>query len=158
MDIGQALFGAAFLPGKVGRQVEFTGAPRDDGAATDAHQPFIVADILPRLALRRHQGTADTVEFTEDGVQGFRFHVRIAAVTEQALALALEFLQQVGLQVGATRHFEHIENSCQGNMVLHCMLLLDEELEFVVQVFQPQQGTYAFVERVFVDNQNNSLK
>lgn len=126
--------------------------------AANTHQPFIVADILPRLALRRHQGAADTVEFTEDGVQGFRLHIRIAAVAQQALALAFEFLQQVGLQVGAAGHFEHVENSCQGNMVLHCMLLLDEELEFVVQVFQTQQGTYAFVERVFVDNQNNSLK
>jgi hypothetical protein len=32
---------------------------------------------------------------------------------------------------------------------------VNKELEFLVQVFQPQQRAYALVERVFVDDQND---
>ena len=81
--------------------------------------------------------------------------VLVGAVTQQALLLALEFLQQVGFEVGAARDFEHVEDGGQRHMVLHRMFLLDKELEFLVQVFQPQQRAYALVERVFVDDQND---
>jgi hypothetical protein len=35
------------------------------------------------------------------------------------------------------------------------VFLMHKELEFVIQVFQPQQRTNALVERVFVDDQND---
>jgi hypothetical protein len=40
-------------------------------------------------------------------------------------------------------------------VVLQRMLLGDKKLEFLVQVFQPQQGANPLVERVFVDDQND---
>jgi hypothetical protein len=39
--------------------------------------------------------------------------------------------------------------------MLHRMFLSYEELELLVQVFQPQQGTNALVERIFVDDQSD---
>ena len=69
--------------------------------------------------------------------------------------MPLEFLQQVGLEVGAAGHFEHVENGRQRDVVLHRVFLMHKELEFVVQVFQPQQRANALVERVFVDDQND---
>jgi hypothetical protein len=71
------------------------------------------------------------------------------------LLLALELLQQVGFQIGAAGDFQHVEDRRERDMVLHRVFLMHEELEFFVQVFQPQQRANPLVERVFVDDQND---
>lgn len=131
-DIVETLLGRLLLPGVVGRQVEFAGAARDDGAASNAHQPFIVAHVLPGLALRGDQGAGNAVEFGEDGVQHFGLDIRVGAVAKQALALALEFLQEVGFEVGTPGHFKHVEDGGQCDVMLHRVFLMHEELEFLV--------------------------
>jgi hypothetical protein len=71
------------------------------------------------------------------------------------LLLAFEFLQQVGLEVGAAGHFQHVEDRRERDVVLQRMLLVHKELEFLVQVLQPQQRANPLVERVFVDDQSD---
>jgi hypothetical protein len=109
----------------------------------------------PVLPWALDEGVADGVEFGQHGVQHLGGDVGIAAVAQQALLLAFELLQQVGLEVGAAGHFQHVEDRREGDVVLQRMFLMHKELEFLVQVLQPQQRANPLVERVFVDDQND---
>ena len=75
----------------------------------------------------------------------------------QYLFLPFEFLQQIRLEIGTADDFEHFENRRQRDMMLQCMRLMQKKLVSFIQVFQPQHGTDAFVERVFVNNQCKPL-
>ena len=68
--------------------------------------------------------------------------------------MPLQFLQQVRLQIGTAGNFQHFEDRRQRDVVLLGMLLVQEKGEFLVEVFQTQQGANTLVERVFVNDQN----
>ena len=146
------------------------------GAAEDlarAGSPVVELDLPPAFAAAAEgHRWISSYEFTKNFTYEITHHfdrisqtLRAGRITdglgctpqtyEQALALAFQLLQQVRLQIGAAGHFEHVEDGGEGDVVLHRVFLMHKKLEFLVQVFQPQQRAYALVERIFVDDQND---
>jgi hypothetical protein len=152
-DVLEAALVGMLLPGVIGRQVEFAGAARDDGAAADAHEPFIVADVLAGLALGG-RGRCWPVDFGQDGVEHLGLDIGIGLVGQQDLLLPFQLLQQVGLEVRASGDLQHFKNGGKGDVMLMRAFLVQEEDEFLVEVFQSQQRANTLIERVFVDDQS----
>ena len=76
--------------------------------------------------------------------------VGVVAERQQHLLLALELLQQVGLQVGAARHLHDLEQREQRHVVVVRLGARDEVARALEQVLQAQQRPDALVERVLV--------
>jgi hypothetical protein len=70
----------------------------------------------------------------------------------QHLPLPLQFLQQVGFQVGTAGDFEDFEQGEQGCVVVQSMGLDGEEVHPGEQILQAQQSAYPFIERIVVAN------
>ena len=84
--------------------------------------------------------------------------VRVVAERQQHLLLALEFLQQVGLEVGAPGDLQDLEQREQRHVVVERVGARDEMARALEQVLQPQQRPDALVQRVLVrDNGQKSL-
>ena len=66
--------------------------------------------------------------------------------------MALEFLQQVGFEVGAPGYLEDLEQREQRNVVIELIGAGDEMARSLKQILQPQQGPDALVERVLIRN------
>ncbi|MNS92764.1 hypothetical protein D3C72_1269090 [compost metagenome] len=141
------------LPGIVGRQVELAGAAGDDRAAADAGQPLVVGQQLAGLAHGLVEHGDALLDLADDGVQCLLVDLRAGAQRRQCLALAFQFLDQVGLEVGAAGDVNDLEQRGQRDMVLLGMILAEEVFQPIEQVLQAQECPDAFVERVFVQNQ-----
>ena len=134
----------------VGGQVEFADAAGDRGATLDAHQPVVLAQVVANLALhveQRRRGLLDLVERAGEGRLG---DVGVVAEGQQDLALPLEFLHEVELQVGAAGDIEYLEQRHQRDMMLQRAIGADEVPRLVEQVLQAQQCANALVQRIFV--------
>ncbi len=68
----------------------------------------------------------------------------------QALALPLQLLHQLGLEVRAAGDIEDLEQGAERSMVLERIVVGEEELRALVQRLHPQQGADALVQREFV--------
>ena len=74
----------------------------------------------------------------------------VGAQGAQALALALQLLHHLGLEVGAAGDVEDLEQRQQRRVVLERVFLAEKELHPLVQGLHPQQGADALVQRKFV--------
>ncbi len=91
--------------------------------------------MLAGPALCGDQRGAGLVNFGQDLVEHLGKHIGIAAKTQQRLLLAFEFLQQVGLEIGAAGNFQHLEDGGEGDVVMQRMALTYKKSKLVVQVF-----------------------
>jgi len=72
--------------------------------------------------------------------------------------LPLEFLQQVGFEIGAPGNLEDLEQRQQRNVVVERVGARDEMARTLEQILQAQQRPDAFIERILVrDNGQESL-
>ena len=101
--------GRAVQPPVVGRQIEFADAAGNRRAALDAHQPVVLAQVLADLAGHAEQRGRRGLDLVQRAGQGFFGNFGIVAVGQQGLALTLQFLDEVHLEVGATHGFEDLE-------------------------------------------------
>ena len=97
------------------------------------------------------------VDARQHGFQCGLVHLRIAAVALHLVAVALQFLQHVALQVGARSHIHDLEQRHQREVVVHRCVAWQQLAQAVEQVLQPQHGADAFIERVFVEHQGRGL-
>ena len=72
----------------IGRQIEFTGATGNDGAAAYAHQPFILADVLTGFALQANQRTAGALDVGKHLIKPGGFDIGIGFEAQQSLLLS----------------------------------------------------------------------
>src|SRR5436190_1348796 len=82
------------------------GAARNPGALLDGHQPVVLAQVLadaPGHGKQRRRSLLDVAQYAGEGLFG---NIGVVAERQQHLLLALEFLQQVGLEVGAARDLQ----------------------------------------------------
>jgi hypothetical protein len=107
------------LPGVVSRQVELAGAAGDADAAADAHQPVVAGQRLARLALQLVEAVVAAVDAADHCVERGLGDVRVAAVAHQLAAVALEFLQQVRLEVGTRGDVHDLEERGEREVVVH---------------------------------------
>ena len=149
-EILLTLGGCQGQPVVVGRNVELAHAPRDAGTLLDAHQPFIVAQRLADLAGVLAQQARGLFDFLNDFVEDVFSNRGVAAQAFHDDLLAIEFLQQVGLQLGAVDDVEDLENTDQRRVVVELVVATQVMLRFDEQVFQTQQCAYAFVEWIVV--------
>jgi hypothetical protein len=84
--------------------------------------------------------------------------VRVAAVAQQHAAVALQFLEDVRLQVGARGHVHDLEDGDQREMVVHGLVAWHQQRQPLEQVLKPQHGANALVERVFVQDQGGASR
>jgi hypothetical protein len=108
----------------IGRQVEFADPAGNGGATLDAHQPVVLAQVLADLAMRGKQGGRRLFDFVEGAGQRLFGDFGVVAEGEQRLALALEFLDQVHLEVGTAGDFENLEQRHQGGVMFERTVLL----------------------------------
>ena len=78
---------------------------------------------------------------------------RVATQRRQCVPLALELLQQVGLEIGASCDVEDLEHGHQRHVMRRGVRLRQEDLEAVEEILEPQQRPDALVEWVLVLNQ-----
>src|SRR5690606_22753957 len=91
-DVALPGLGMSMLPRVVRRQVELAGTAGDDGTAADAHQPFVLAQVLAALAGDRAEFARRLVDLPEDALERLGGNLRVVAKGHQRLPLALEFL------------------------------------------------------------------
>jgi hypothetical protein len=103
--------------------------------------------ILPVIGEQRRGGLLDVAQHVRERIRG---DVGVVAKRQQHLLLALELLQQVGLQVGAPRHFEDLEDGQQRDVVIERVGAGNEMARALEQVLQAQQRPDAFIERILV--------
>jgi len=137
-------------PGMVRGQIELARAAGDAGAAADAGQPLVLAQVVTRFPRRGVQALLRLLDLGEDAGQGFLRDLRVVAQPQQHLPLPLEFLQQVALQVSPRGDLEDLEQGRQRRVVAVRVRLLDEEAELVEQVLEAQQRAHALGEGVLV--------
>jgi len=142
--------GRLMPPVVVRGEIELADAAGDAGTTLDAHQPVIVAQVLADLARHPEQRRRGVLDLVERARERILRNVRIVAKSQQALALPLEFLYQVHLQVGAAGHVEDLEQGQEDDMVLLRAVPLHEAAQFVEQILQSQQCAYALIEGIFV--------
>jgi hypothetical protein len=104
----------------------------------------------PGLARRLLQSLGSAVDVGQHLVQGLLRDGRIGAQRAQAVALPLQLLDHLGLQVGAAGHVEDLEQRQQRGMVLEAFIPLGEEAHALVQALHPQQRADPLVEREVV--------
>src|SRR5205085_440647 len=83
--------------------------------------------------------------------------VRIVAKGAQHLLLALELLQEVGLQVGAAGNFHYLEQRQQRDVMILRARLADEMARAPEQVLESQESPDTFVERVLVGDHDRAV-
>ncbi|MBV6406456.1 MAG: hypothetical protein EFKGCFLK_00001 [Rhodocyclaceae bacterium] len=140
----------AMQPVVIGRQVEFADAAGYRGTALDAHQPVVLPQVMADLALHVEQRGGGLLDFIERAGKRRLGNVGVVAEGKQDLPLALEFLHEVELEVGAAGDIEDLEQRDQGDVVFLRPLRSDEVPGFVEQVLQAQQSANALVKRIFV--------
>ena len=114
-------------------------------------QSFSVSD-WPALPGRLFSAVKQRVELADHLVEHGFGDRRVAAVAVERLLLLVQVLHHVGLQVGARGDVHHFEDRGQGVVVVERVVARDQFAEAAEQVFQPQVGADAFVERVFVED------
>ena len=72
------------------------------------------------------------------------------------MLLALELLQQVGLEIGASGDLQDLEQRQQRYMVIERVGARDEMARALEQILQAQQGPDALVERILVRNDSQT--
>jgi hypothetical protein len=66
--------------------------------------------------------------------------------------LTLEFLQQIGFEVGAPSDFEYLEQAQQRDVMFLRISFVGEIAHPVIQIVETQQSANALAQWVFVDD------
>ena len=131
-------------------QVELADAAGNVGALPDAHQPLVLAQLLPDLARGLEQSRGGLVDLPQHVVERFLRHLGIVAQRLERVLLALQLLQQVGFEVGAPRHLEDLEDRKQRDVVLVRVVLVQEIVDALEQILEPQQRAHALAQWILV--------
>jgi hypothetical protein len=75
------------------------------------------------------------------------------AIALQLRAMAVQFLEQIALQIGPRGHIHDLEDRGQRKVVIHRCVALHELAQPVEQMLQPKHRADAFVERILVEDQ-----
>ena len=102
----------------VGRQVELADAAGDRRALLDRHQPLVVAQVRAGATLLRVNLRGDGIDLGEQRLERRAIDSRTRAERRQHLLLALELLQQVGLEVGARGDVGDLEQRHQRGVMV----------------------------------------
>jgi len=150
---GLALRGRQVLPCVVGGQVELAGAARDVDAAADGHEPVIGRQGLARFACHLVQAVVGHVDAGDDLVQHSLMDGRVAAVAFELMFVAVQLFEQVAFQIGPRGHIHDLEQGGQGVVMINGSFAPHQRAHALEQVFKAQHGAHAFVEGVFVEDQ-----
>src|SRR4029077_19950093 len=96
-------------PVMIRRQVELADAAGNARALFDRHQPLVVAKMLADLAGLGKQAAAGGVDLGQYGVECRRLDRRIVLERREQLALPLELLQDIGLEIGPRSNIDDFE-------------------------------------------------
>jgi hypothetical protein len=108
---------------------------------------------LRMLALQLVQALEGVVDAADDPVERGLRNAGVATEAVQLRAVALEFLQQVALDVGTRGHVHDLEKGGEREMMVHRRVARHQLAEAVEQVLEPQHRADAFVEGVLVQDQ-----
>ena len=92
------------FPGKVSREIEFTGSARNSRAAANAHQPVNIRQALAGPARNCVQTIKADLQALNHLFQRVGGNGRVATIGHHALLLPLQILHHIGFQVGARAH------------------------------------------------------
>src|ERR1700737_5039626 len=132
------------------RKIEFRHASRQGGALLDRHEPLVVAKVHADFAALRQQPRTYLVDVIEQRVERFVLDGGVILERREQLALTLELLQDVGLEIGSRRHVGDLEQREQRGVVIRGCRRRVEEQSVTIQILEPHHGSYALVQRVFV--------
>ena len=105
---------------------QLTGAAGHGGALLDAHQPFVLAQALADLACCGVQVRGCPVNIRKHCFQHVFAIAGLLCRLESVAFLALQFLQQLGFQVGAAGYFKIFKQGDHRGMVIHAMIVPGE--------------------------------
>ena len=112
--------------------------------------------MLAGLALHLRESGERLFDFAEHGFERVLLDAGIAAERRERLALALQFLHQIGLQIRAARDFGDFEQRGQCDVMFSRVFLSQKEREALEQVFEAQQRSDSLVEGILVKDQARS--
>jgi hypothetical protein len=130
-------------------QVEAAGAAGEAAALGDALEKFVLADALADGALQVAQALDGGVDLGEETLQGLAADARFVADALQGGGLTVEFLDELGLDVGAGADGGDIQQGLDQGPRGPGVVLGLEKGQLFEQVFEPHLGAGAFVERMF---------
>ena len=140
----------------IGGQIEFTGTSGNARAAADAHQPFVFAQMLAEAPFHHQHARRRLFNLFEGFAECVFGNIRVVAERHQYLALAFKLLNEVDLEVGASGHFDGVEQSKESGMMMERVVAITEMSAPLEQVLQPQQRADALVEGLFVGDHARS--
>ena len=135
-QILQASVRGAVAPSMIRGHVKLIGATWDIGPATDLHEPLVFAQMLACFADGLAQGGDRLFDLGKDARQSFKRDPWLVAKADHGLALALEFLQQVGLDIRAGSNLEDVEERQQRDMMVERIWPRNKVLEFSEQILE----------------------
>jgi hypothetical protein len=151
-EVAAARLGRLLQPVVVRGQVELAGAAGDAGALLDRHQPLVLAQALPGLARERVEIGESALDVAQHLVQLVLADRGVAAQRVEERALAVQFLQEIALQVRAARDLEDLEDAGERGVVVVRVVETEEVIDPGVEILQPEQRADALVEGIFVDD------
>ena len=102
------------------------------------------------LAVLRVQRGETVVDLADDAVEHVLGNRGIAAVAVELLLVPFEVLEHVGLEIGAGSDVHDLEDGHQRVVVIERMGSRNQLAQAAEQLLEPQIGSQAFVERIFV--------
>src|SRR3569623_871644 len=151
MEIGDAPGGGTLQPEMVGGQVEVAGAARDAQALFDAVEKLVLAQLLSHLAVQGVHAVDQLVEFVEQLAETGAIDAGRVLQRGEGAHLPFELFHHLGLEVGAVEDGENVEQADERIAAVPHRRPFEVSEKFLEQMFQPQESTDSFVERLFVN-------
>jgi hypothetical protein len=135
------------------RQVEATGAARNTAALGDGLEEFVLARAMTDGAVELLNALRDPAQITEHLVERFRIDTALRRESIEIAGKPIELLEDLVPDIRARGDSDDIQERPDGAARRARVFLLDEVIQLTEQMFQSQEGTDTFVERMFEGNQ-----
>jgi len=132
------------------RQIELAGAAWYLNALVNGAEKIGFPHRLQHPIVQTVQSVGSLAYFQQDAVQRIQVDARRLPQTIQSRDISVQLLQQLALNFIPSDQIQDIEQSSQRLTAVPGRRSFNGVTDLLKQQFQPQQGTNAFVKRLFV--------
>lgn len=151
-------FWCTMLPREVGGQVKFASSTRNADSASNTHQPLIRGQTLTRFARLLIECLVGLIDAVDELLKRIFGNLRIPSVARQNVPVTFQFFEYVRFEIRTRGHVHDFKDCDQCKMVIYRAVARHELAQAFEQMFEPEHGADALVERIFVQNQGRAFR